>query len=67
MDELPDYMKLLYKSLLDVYKEMEDCMAKEGKAHHVNYAKEAVRSNAFSQYHFINMHFMLNLASGTAG
>ncbi|KAI3807447.1 hypothetical protein L1987_23375 [Smallanthus sonchifolius] len=43
MDELPDYMKLIYKSLLDVYDEMEDIMAKEGKAHHVNYAKEEMK------------------------
>ncbi|KAI7732110.1 hypothetical protein M8C21_028973 [Ambrosia artemisiifolia] len=43
IDELPDYMKLLYKSLLDVYEEMEVIMAKEGKAHHVNYAKEAMK------------------------
>ncbi|KAJ0786525.1 putative (-)-germacrene D synthase [Helianthus annuus] len=44
MDELPaDYMKLLYKILLDVYDEMEIVMAKEGKAHHVNYAKEAMK------------------------
>ncbi|KAD6119275.1 hypothetical protein E3N88_10546 [Mikania micrantha] len=43
MDELPSYMKLIYKSLLDVYEEMEETMAKEGKAHHVNYAKEAMK------------------------
>ncbi|KAD6119280.1 hypothetical protein E3N88_10551 [Mikania micrantha] len=43
MDELPSYMKMIYKSLLDVYEEMEETMAKEGKAHHVNYAKEAMK------------------------
>ncbi|KAL8261278.1 hypothetical protein R6Q59_025327 [Mikania micrantha] len=43
MDELPNYMKLIYKGLLDIYEEMEETMAKEGKAHHVNYAKEAMR------------------------
>nr|GEU57092.1 (-)-germacrene D synthase [Tanacetum cinerariifolium] len=43
MDDLPDYMKLIYKSVLDVYDEMEEIMAKEGKANHVNYAKEAMK------------------------
>ncbi|XP_076910971.1 (-)-germacrene D synthase-like, partial [Bidens hawaiensis] len=43
MDKLPDYMKLLYKSLLDVYEDMEEIMEKEGKAHHVNYAKVAMK------------------------
>ncbi|XP_022014902.1 beta-caryophyllene synthase isoform X1 [Helianthus annuus] len=43
MNELPDYMKLLYKGLLDVYEEMEVIMEKEGKAHHVNYAKVAMK------------------------
>ncbi|KAD6119267.1 hypothetical protein E3N88_10538 [Mikania micrantha] len=43
MDELPNYMKLIYKGLLDIYEEMEETMAKEGKAHHVNYAKEAMK------------------------
>nr|XP_043635880.1 (-)-germacrene D synthase-like [Erigeron canadensis] len=43
IDELPDYMKLLYKGLLDVYHEMEELMGKEGKAHYLNYAKEAMK------------------------
>ncbi|KAD6119272.1 hypothetical protein R6Q59_025335 [Mikania micrantha] len=46
MDELPNYMKLIYKSCLEVSEEMEEIMAKEGKAHHVNYAKEAMKEMA---------------------
>ncbi|KAI3762391.1 hypothetical protein L1987_52821 [Smallanthus sonchifolius] len=41
IDVLPEYMKLIYQALMDVYTEMEEIMEKEGKAYHVNYAKEA--------------------------
>ncbi|KAI3819789.1 hypothetical protein L1987_13641 [Smallanthus sonchifolius] len=43
IDELPEYMKLIYQSLMDVYKEMEEIMGKEGKAYHLNYAKESMK------------------------
>nr|GEY15924.1 beta-caryophyllene synthase-like [Tanacetum cinerariifolium] len=43
LDVLPEYMKLLYQALLDIYKEMEEIMMKEGKAHHLNYAKESMK------------------------
>ncbi|GJT40036.1 beta-caryophyllene synthase [Tanacetum coccineum] len=43
LDVLPEYMKLLYQGLLDIYKEMEEIMMKEGKAHHLNYAKESMK------------------------
>ncbi|KAD7478282.1 hypothetical protein E3N88_01418 [Mikania micrantha] len=43
LDSLPDYMKLVYKSLLDAYEEMEEIMAKEGKAYELNYAKESMK------------------------
>ena len=42
IDMLPEYMKLLYQGVLDIYKEMEEIMGKEGKAHHLSYAKESV-------------------------
>ncbi|MFS7953441.1 putative (-)-beta-caryophyllene synthase [Helianthus anomalus] len=47
IDELPEYMKQIYQELLDVYIEMEEIMGKEGKAHHVSYAKEAVSLTRF--------------------
>lgn len=31
LEDLPDYTKLLYKSLLDVYEEIEQEMKKEGR------------------------------------
>ncbi|KAD3338017.1 hypothetical protein E3N88_33538 [Mikania micrantha] len=43
IDELPDYMKLIYKMLMDCYGEMEEIMANEGKAYQVGYAKEAIK------------------------
>ncbi|KAI7754151.1 hypothetical protein M8C21_019344 [Ambrosia artemisiifolia] len=42
IDVLPEYMKLLYQALLDIYKEMEEILGKEGKAYHLNYAKESM-------------------------
>ncbi|KAL4558359.1 hypothetical protein LXL04_036558 [Taraxacum kok-saghyz] len=43
LDGLPEYMKLIYQGLLDIYKEMEEIMACEGKSHHLNFAKESMK------------------------
>ena len=42
IEHLPKYMKLCYVTLLDVYKEIEDDMEKQGKQYRVHYAKEEV-------------------------
>ena len=42
IDHLPDYMKLCYVTLLNVFKEIEEEMEKEGKHYRVHYAKEEV-------------------------
>ncbi|KAG5546354.1 hypothetical protein RHGRI_018511 [Rhododendron griersonianum] len=42
LDQLPAYMKLFYQALLDVYNEIDDEMAKEGKSYATEYAKSAV-------------------------
>ena len=42
MDTLPDYMKRIYKYLIDIYEELEETMEKEGKTFQLNYAKDAV-------------------------
>ena len=47
IDVLPDYMKLLYRAIIDVYNEIEEHTAKEGRSYCVHYAKEAVS-------HFLN-------------
>ncbi|KAH7859662.1 hypothetical protein Vadar_003925 [Vaccinium darrowii] len=46
LDQLPDYMKLFYQALLDVYNMIDDEMAKEGKAYAVDYAKSAMKNLA---------------------
>ncbi|KAK8589112.1 hypothetical protein V6N12_023518 [Hibiscus sabdariffa] len=38
VDQLPNYMKLVYKSLLDLYREVEDIMVKQGRSYRVQYA-----------------------------
>ncbi|KAK5786659.1 hypothetical protein PVK06_041297 [Gossypium arboreum] len=38
IDQLPNYMKVWYSEVLNVYKEMEDLMSKEGKSYRVQFA-----------------------------
>ncbi|KAL6318345.1 hypothetical protein AAG906_039437 [Vitis piasezkii] len=42
IDQLPEYMKVIYQALFDVYKEIEEEMDKEGKAYSFHHAKEAI-------------------------
>lgn len=42
INELPDYMKNIYRSVVDLYKEIEDKLSKEGRSYGVVYAKEDV-------------------------
>ncbi|KAF7140868.1 hypothetical protein RHSIM_Rhsim06G0188300 [Rhododendron simsii] len=46
LDQLPAYMKLFYQALLDVYNEIDDEMAKEGKLYATEYAKSALKKLA---------------------
>ncbi|KAM7486328.1 hypothetical protein LguiA_002337 [Lonicera macranthoides] len=41
--QLPEYMRHIYATLLDVYTEMEEELSKDGKSYRVNYAKEAMK------------------------
>nr|A0A348AUV5.1 RecName: Full=Valerianol synthase TPS1A; AltName: Full=Terpene synthase 1; Short=ChTPS1; AltName: Full=Terpene synthase 1a; Short=ChTps1a [Camellia hiemalis]BBC44636.1 valerianol synthase [Camellia hiemalis] len=43
MDELPDYMKALYRALLNVYDEVERDLAKQGRDYGVHHSKEAFK------------------------
>ncbi|KAJ0703357.1 putative germacrene-A synthase [Helianthus annuus] len=43
LDSLPDYMKPIYKGLLDVYEEMEEILAKEGRTYELNYSKDSMK------------------------
>ena len=42
MEILPEYMKICYQALLDVYTEMEDKLANEGNLYAIHYARESV-------------------------
>ncbi|KAI8552712.1 hypothetical protein RHMOL_Rhmol06G0288000 [Rhododendron molle] len=42
LNQLPEYMKLCYQALLDVYNMIDEEMAKEGRSYRVNYAKSAM-------------------------
>ncbi|GMH05819.1 hypothetical protein Nepgr_007659 [Nepenthes gracilis] len=44
IDDLPEYMRIVYQALLDVYGEMEEEMLKEGKSYQLYYAKEAMKA-----------------------
>ncbi|KAJ0090807.1 hypothetical protein Patl1_13870 [Pistacia atlantica] len=44
IDQLPDYMKLCYKALLDIYSEIEPEMADQRKLYRLDFAKEAMKS-----------------------
>ncbi|XVF70501.1 hypothetical protein PTKIN_Ptkin11bG0166800 [Pterospermum kingtungense] len=50
IDQLPNYMKVCYSELLNVYKEMEDLMAKQGKSYRVPIAKEAMQKQCQGYY-----------------
>ncbi|KAK8542700.1 hypothetical protein V6N12_015285 [Hibiscus sabdariffa] len=42
MDQLPEYMQISYKALLDVYEEMEQLLADQGRQYRVEYARKAM-------------------------
>ncbi|KAH7861328.1 hypothetical protein Vadar_024621 [Vaccinium darrowii] len=44
LNQLPDYMKLVYKKLLDTYNMFDDEMAKQGRSYRVEYAKLAMKN-----------------------
>ncbi|KAL6179369.1 hypothetical protein ACLB2K_050884 [Fragaria x ananassa] len=50
IDALPNYMKVCYKALLDVYTEVEEELAKERKLYLIHYAREAMKLQARSYY-----------------
>lgn len=42
LNNLPDYMKLLYKSFWNIYKEIEQEMIKQGRLYILNYYEKEV-------------------------
>ncbi|KAL9275713.1 Valerianol synthase TPS1G-like protein [Drosera capensis] len=50
VDELPDYLKIVFKFVLDIYDEFDLEMAKEGRPYAAYYAKERVKDLIRSYY-----------------
>ncbi|XP_059668963.1 valerianol synthase TPS8-like [Cornus florida] len=50
IDQLPDYMKIFYRMLLDFYEEIEKEMIKQGRSYSVHHSKEAFKEVARSYY-----------------
>ncbi|KAB2600584.1 (-)-germacrene D synthase-like [Pyrus ussuriensis x Pyrus communis] len=42
MDQLPEYMKVCYRALLDVYNEIHEKLLHDGKLYRIHHAREAV-------------------------
>lgn len=56
--ELPDYMKICYRSLLNLVDEFAEEMTKQGRSYSTHFLKEAVwNSNAFA---FFNYYYFFN-------
>jgi len=55
--DLPEYMKLCYSALLDVFEETEQEMRKQGKTHFVKYAKNEVWLSLF--FSFVSYNFVV--------
>jgi hypothetical protein len=43
LDSLPDYMKILYRTILDLYEEIEENMKNERREYALNYYIKEVR------------------------
>ncbi|EEF38721.1 (+)-delta-cadinene synthase isozyme A, putative [Ricinus communis] len=43
IDQLPEYMKVCYKALLNVYEEIERALSEQGRSYRLHYAKEAMK------------------------
>ncbi|KAI3693548.1 hypothetical protein L1987_76494 [Smallanthus sonchifolius] len=43
LDMLPEYMKLIYKELVNLHQEMEESIEKEGKTYQIHYVKELMK------------------------
>uniref|UniRef100_A0A7C9DYN4 (+)-delta-cadinene synthase n=1 Tax=Opuntia streptacantha TaxID=393608 RepID=A0A7C9DYN4_OPUST len=50
MDQLPDYMKLIYEALIDTFEGFVQDLAKEGRSHLVFYARELFKAQCRSYY-----------------
>ncbi|TQD91285.1 hypothetical protein C1H46_023129 [Malus baccata] len=51
MDQLPEYMKVCYQVLLDIYSEIHEKLAHEGKLYRIHHAREAFEQE---KEHFVS-------------
>ncbi|BFG29334.1 hypothetical protein CerSpe_156090 [Prunus speciosa] len=75
MDHLPEYMKVCYQALLDVYVEIEENLANEGNLYRIHYARETMKVQVrayfreakwFHQKHIPKMDECMSAALDTA-
>ncbi|XP_059428060.1 (-)-germacrene D synthase-like isoform X2 [Corylus avellana] len=50
VDQLPEYMKVCYRALLDVYSEMDQKIG-EGRSYRARYAREAMKNQVRAYFH----------------
>ncbi|KAM5585250.1 (-)-alpha-pinene synthase-like [Rosa sericea] len=50
IDELPDYLKIFYHELLNLFNDIDKVMSKEGKSYRVCYAIQAMKNQARSYF-----------------
>ncbi|XP_068312110.1 (-)-germacrene D synthase-like [Pyrus communis] len=50
MVHLPEYMKVCYQALLDLYAEIEEKLENEGNSYRINYAREAMKIQVRSYF-----------------
>nr|GME12960.1 (-)-germacrene D synthase-like [Ipomoea batatas] len=50
LNELPEYMRVCYAALLDVYAEMEKELVVNGESYHINYAKNEMKKLVGAYY-----------------
>lgn len=47
IDPLPEYMKIVYRFLMSIYKDYERDATKQEKSFAISYFREAVRTNSY--------------------
>ncbi|KAK4796231.1 hypothetical protein SAY86_028557 [Trapa natans] len=76
LDQLPEYMQVFYKELLDTYREFEELLAKQGRSYRFKYAKQSIQHHArvyfkeatwFHQNHVPTIDEYMPLALETTG
>ncbi|XP_048439456.1 (-)-germacrene D synthase-like isoform X2 [Pyrus x bretschneideri] len=76
IDQLPEYMKLCYRALLNIYSEIHEKLAHEGKLYRIHHAREAMKNQVrgffdeaklFRQKHLPSLDEYMSVAIVTNG